>query len=195
MTILQNPVVMAVLVIIILGLLLVYVVLRNRRKKREGTGSSGAKPSVKAKAVAKPVLPVDTPPELETVKTVIVQDANREKVEAESPAETGDQFDQLINPDINFIPDVILNPGDETILLILPDKVPVEEVKKFEEFLRGQEVLKIVTTGGSSDEGSNIGIRVLSKVNLTDLLGSSNMAIIKHIHKKGERIVLSCKTL
>jgi hypothetical protein len=194
----QNPVLLAVLVVIILALLFSYLVLRSRRKKREELKTTAVKSPVVVKAGESNILPVDNGPKQKAVTPVIDQDNSGNKPEkevaTETGAETGEQFDQIINADINLIPDVVLNPGEDTVLLILPERVPVEEIKIFEDFLRGQEVLKIVTTGGSSDEGSNIGIRILSKVNLTELLSSSNMSIIKHIHKKGERIVISCKT-
>jgi hypothetical protein len=194
----QNPVLLAVLVVIVLALLFSFLVLRSRRKKREELKTTAVKSPVVVKSGESNILPVDNGPIQKAVIPVIDQNSSGNKPEKEAAtetgAETGEQFDQIINADINLIPDVVLNPGEDTVLLILPERVPVEEIKIFEDFLRGQEVLKIVTTGGSSDEGSNIGLRILSKVNLTELLSSSNMSIIKHIHKKGERIVISCKT-
>jgi hypothetical protein len=125
----------------------------------------------------------------DTAKIEIETHATEEDLSA-----IGGRLDQFISPDINLIPDVILKPGEETVLLIMPEHIPTEEVKKFENFLRKTDALKIVTTGGSSDEGSNIGIRILSPLNLTELLVDSNMSIIKHLRKKGERIVLSLKS-
>ncbi len=181
---LQSPIFLVIMLIILIALIIVYSMLRSRKKTR-----SSIKPSKEAanKAVTatEPVAP--SPPPAPVAIPVM------ENVPAKEQPITENPLDQIISPDVNLIPDVLLKPGDETVLLILPEHVPVDEVKKFEGYLKKLESLKIVTTGGSSDEGSNIGVRILNPVNLTELLANSNMSIIKHVRKKGERVVLSLK--
>lgn len=208
----QNPVMLTVLVVILLALLITWVVLRKRRRKRESTtihtelSTGGPKfgdnsgQAARSGSKQKELTPVSDlkispeKPEKEAVDQYQATDVSKGVSSSGPVTVAGDQFDQIINPDIKLIPDVILEPVEDTILLIFPERVPLEEIKKFEKYLREQEVLKIVTTGGSSDEGSNIGIKILSRVNLTELLSGSNMSIVKHIRKKGERIIVSCKS-
>jgi len=128
----------------------------------------------------------------------IIRRTEEEQPEADKPEKSilageSEQIDQILNPDISLVQEVILNPSDEAVLLILPEHVPADEVKSFEEYLKTVDKLKIITTGGSSDEGSNIGVRVLEQVNLVEALEKSNMAVMKHTHKKGERIILLLK--
>jgi hypothetical protein len=189
----QSPIFLAIVVIILVGLLIVYRVLRNRKKP----SSSPEKPIQTAQGPvptrdksALPRVESNTSDEImpDAVKIATENHSSEEDLSAKT-----DRLDQIINPDINLIPDVILNPSEETVLLIMPEHIPTEEVKKFEKFLRKIDALKIVTTGGSSDEGSNIGIRILSPLNLTEVMVNSNMSIVKHLRKKGERIVISLK--
>jgi hypothetical protein len=193
MALLQNPIFLAVVVIILIGLLIVYRLRRTRKKQPKTVNKSETGQSSTSTTEATPGTPPHESPFQKDISPGIqpaVSEAPRE-IEEPNPAENG--LNQMINPDINLIPDVILKPGEETILLILPELVPMEEVKKFEEFLRRIDSLKIVTTGGSSEEGSNIGIRILTPVNLTAIFSKSNMSIMKHLHKKGERIVVSLR--
>ncbi|MBN1190691.1 MAG: hypothetical protein JXA46_13135 [Dehalococcoidales bacterium] len=183
------------MIVIILVLIFSYFLLRRRRKRGEISQETGAKSYADLNKQQEAEIPAKTITGQNTEEQDIVITSDMYQTDTSVPADTEEQLDQIISPDLNLIPDVILEPGEDAVLLILPERVPVDEVKVFEDFLRKQDVLKIVTTGGSSDEGSNIGIRVVSKVNFTDLLSTSNMSIVKHIHKKGERIVLSYKIM
>jgi hypothetical protein len=188
---LQNPIFIVVILIILVGLLVAYRAMRASKKqitpKLPQTGQSKDLPPI-----VSPAAP-DAGPVLEVFKPMVDLSTGQSSDEIGEPELADDRMDQIINPDINLLPDVLLKPGGETVLLILPEPVPIEEVKKFEEFLKDVDSLKIVTTGGSSEEGSNIGIQVLKPVNLNEILGKSNMSIVKHLRKKGERIVLTLK--
>jgi hypothetical protein len=188
---LQNSTFMVIMLIVLVGLLVIYLVLRKRRKQKPPVEKTTDIP-VEKTSIPDAAVQAEPGPQFKEASPEIRIDSGSSQSE-EPPVGTEDRLDQIINPDINLLPDVILSPGEETVLLILPEHVPSEEVKRFEEFLRKIDALKIVTTGGSSDEGSNIGIRVLNRINLTELLTTSNMSIIKHLRKKGERIVISLK--
>jgi hypothetical protein len=101
---------------------------------------------------------------------------------------------QVLKPDMPLTSDIILAPGTETVLLILPDHLTVEEVQIFEKFLNKVDSLKIVIVGGSSDKGHSIGIQILKPLNLSEVLSASNMLPAKRVHKKGEMIILASKT-
>jgi hypothetical protein len=201
----QSPIFLVIAVVILVVLLIGYRVMRNRKrapitppKNTQTAGGPGptsdpaSLPGVVSNA-AKDIMPDTASISTETQTSEEDLHAAVDLPTAVDLPAAVDRLDQIISPDINLIPDVILKPGEETVLLIMPELIPTEEVKKFENFLRKTEALKIVTTGGSSDEGSNIGIRILSPLNLTALLVDSNMSIVKHLRKKGERIVLSPK--
>jgi hypothetical protein len=194
MALLQNPIFLVVIIVILAGLFILYRAMRTSKKQspKPAPLTEGGQNKAEDNLVIKAIPPAAVPDQKETIGAVepMVIEAIK-AMEESSPADDG--MDQIINPDINLIPDVLLKPGEETVLLLLPEHVPMEEVKKLEEFLRRVDSLKIVTTGGSSEEGSNIGIRILNPLNLSEVLSKSNMLIIKHVRKKGERVVLSLR--
>jgi hypothetical protein len=98
---------------------------------------------------------------------------------------------QILKPDLPLSADFTLVPGTDPLILVLPDHIPPEKVRDLENTLRKIDGVKIAFVGGSLNEGCSIGIQVLKPLVLSDVLSASNMQMVKHLKKNGERIFLA----
>jgi hypothetical protein len=75
--------------------------------------------------------------------------------------------------------------------LVLPSSVGFKQLKQFTDHLAGVKDLKIVWTGGSTDEGILIAVSVAQAVPLAQIL--SEMPMVEGVEVKGEKITITPK--
>jgi len=76
--------------------------------------------------------------------------------------------------------------------LVLPPSAGFKQVKQFSESLAGMADLKIIWTGGATDEGALIAISVAQPVPLALILGK--MPMVEGVEVKGDKITVTFKT-
>lgn len=76
--------------------------------------------------------------------------------------------------------------------LVLPSSAGFKQVRQFSESLAGMADLKVVWTGGSTDEGALIAISVAQPVPLARIL--SEMPMVEGVDVKGDKINVTLKT-
>lgn len=89
------------------------------------------------------------------------------------------------------VEDISLATAGGNFQLVLPSSVGFKQLKQFTDQLAGIRDLKIVWTGGSTDEGILIAVSVTQAVPLAQTL--SEMPMVEGVEVKGEKIAVTLK--
>jgi small-conductance mechanosensitive channel len=120
------------------------------------------------------------------------EEAKRAKKEAERLAkEQAKQDKQDKKGKKEVVQDISPATSEGNFQLVLPSSVGFKQLKQFTDHLAGVKDLKIVWTGGSTDEGILIAVSVAQAVPLAQIL--SEMPMVEGVEVKGEKITITPK--
>jgi len=120
------------------------------------------------------------------------EEAKRAKKEAERLAKEQAKQDKKDKKDKKeAIQDVSSVTSEGNFQLVLPSSVGFKQLKQFTDHLAGVKDLKIVWTGGSTDEGILIAVSVAQAMPLAQIL--SEMPMVEGVEVKGEKITITPK--
>jgi small-conductance mechanosensitive channel len=120
------------------------------------------------------------------------EEAKRAKKEAERLAKEQAKQDKKDKKDKKeAIQDVSSVISEGNFQLVLPSSVGFKQLKQFTDHLAGVKDIKIVWTGGSTDEGILIAVSVAQAVPLAQIL--SEMPMVEGVEVKGEKITITPK--
>jgi len=117
------------------------------------------------------------------------EEAKRAKKEAERLAKEQAKQDKKAKKEA--VEDISLATAGGNFQLVLPSSVGFKQLKQFTDQLAGIRDLKIVWTGGSTDEGILIAVSVTQAVPLAQTL--SKMPMVEGVEVKGEKIAVTLK--
>jgi small-conductance mechanosensitive channel len=115
------------------------------------------------------------------------EEAKRAKKEAERLAK--EQAKQAKKAGKEVVQDVSPVTSEGNLQLVLPSSVGFKQLKQFTDHLAGIKDLKIVWTGGSTDEGILITVSVAQAVPLVQIL--SEMPMVEGVEVKGGKIAIT----
>ena len=123
------------------------------------------------------------------------EEAKRAKKEAERLAKEQAKQDKKDKKDKKdekeVVQDISPATSEGNFQLVLPSSVGFKQLKQFTDHLAGVKDLKIVWTGGSTDEGILIAVSVTQAVPLAQIL--SEMPMVEGVEVKGEKITITPK--
>ena len=123
------------------------------------------------------------------------EEAKRAKKEAERLAKEQAKQDKKDKKDKKdekeVVQDISPATSEGNFQLVLPSSVGFKQLKQFTDHLAGVKDLKIVWTGGSTDEGILIAVSVAQAVPLAQIL--SEMPMVEGVEVKGEKITITPK--
>jgi len=120
------------------------------------------------------------------------KEAERAKKEAERLAKEQAKQDKKDKKDKKeVVQDISSATSEGNFQLVLPSSVGFKQLKQFTDHLAGVKDLKIVWTGGSTDEGILIAVSVAQAVPLAQIL--SEMPMVEGVEVKGDKITITPK--
>ena len=117
------------------------------------------------------------------------EEAKRAKKEAERLAKEQAKQDKKAKKEVDQDISPVTSEGN--FQLVLPSSVGFKQLKQFTDHLAGIKDLKIVWTGGSTDEGILIAVSVAQAMPLAQIL--SEMPMVEGVEVKGDKINVTLK--